>query len=85
MSDKPINLNLPGITTPSNLQATFFAGGTAGHLTSYGGSASYHKDFSSGAFAGGSGSTAESLDMVAAWAEDKSMHMLVTTFFTTNE
>nr|WBF70223.1 hypothetical protein [Megavirus caiporensis] len=56
MSDKPINLNLPGITTPSNLQATFFAGGTAGHLTSYGGSASYHKDFNSGAFVGGSGS-----------------------------
>ncbi|UFX99722.1 hypothetical protein QKC54_gp1012 [Megavirus baoshan] len=56
MSDKPINLNLPGITTPSNLQATFFAGGTAGHLTSYGGDASYHKDFSSGAFAGGSAS-----------------------------
>ncbi|AEQ33245.1 hypothetical protein [Megavirus chiliensis] len=56
MSDRPINLHLPGVTTPSNLQATFLAGGTVGHLTSYSGSASYHKDFSSGAFAGGSGS-----------------------------
>ncbi|AGF85759.1 hypothetical protein QJ854_gp023 [Moumouvirus goulette] len=56
MSDKPINLNLPGITTPSNLQATFYAGGTVGHMTGYSGSASYHKDFDSGAFVGGSGS-----------------------------
>lgn len=56
MSNKPINLNLPGVTAPSDLQATFFAGGTVGHLTSYGGDVSYHKDFSSGAFAGGSGS-----------------------------
>ncbi|AGF84845.1 hypothetical protein QJ854_gp937 [Moumouvirus goulette] len=56
MSDKPINLNLPGITTPSNLQATFYAGGTVGAMTGYGGSASYHKDFNSGAFVGGNGS-----------------------------
>ncbi|AVL95239.1 hypothetical protein ma852 [Moumouvirus australiensis] len=56
MSDKPINLHLPGINAPSNLQATFLAHGTAGGLTAYSASASYHKDLNSGAFFGGSGS-----------------------------
>uniref|UniRef100_A0A6G6ADV2 Uncharacterized protein n=1 Tax=Borely moumouvirus TaxID=2712067 RepID=A0A6G6ADV2_9VIRU len=56
MSDKPINLHLPGINAPSNLQATFLAGGTAGGLTAYSASASYHKDFKSGVFIEGSGS-----------------------------
>ncbi|AVG46783.1 hypothetical protein [Acanthamoeba polyphaga mimivirus] len=55
MSDKPINLNLPGMTTPSNFQANLLVGGTAGHLTSYSGNVSFHKDLN-GPFVGGSGS-----------------------------
>lgn len=56
MSDKPINLHLPGINAPSNLQATFLAHGTDGGLTAHYASVSYHKDLPKGAFFGGSAS-----------------------------